>query len=42
MIRAILAIVAMVTLIAMATDNRHAMRDCMKTNSFDTCASALK
>ena len=42
MIRAALATVAVVALIAMATDNRQAMRECLKTNSFDTCASALR
>ena len=42
MIRATLAIVAMVALIAMATDNRQAMRSCQLTHSFDTCASALR
>lgn len=42
MIRATLAIVAMVALIAMATDNRQAMQACQETHSFDTCAYALR
>lgn len=41
-IRATLAIVAMVALVVMATDNRQALQDCQLTHSFDTCASALR
>lgn len=42
MIRATLAIVAMVALIAMATNNRQALQACQETNSFDTCAYVLR
>lgn len=42
MIRATLAIVAMVALVVMATDNRQALDACQQTHSFDTCAYALR
>lgn len=42
MIRATLAILATVALIAMAKDNSQALQACQETHSFDTCASALR